>query len=126
ADVDHRGAGTDLVEERRGDQPVVQHDVGLAKPTQPFQCDELGIAGARADERHDAVLHASSFFRSPRGKKRIKRSSTTGSSEHGTSSRIFSAALGSRPPRPPTNTWTPSTILPSTLTLHPCRPTSAV
>ena len=35
-------------------------------------------------------------------------------------------ARGSAPPRPPTETWTPSTILPFTLTLQPWSPTSAV
>src|SRR5438093_10467416 len=126
ADIDDRGARRDLVEQLSRDQPVVQDDLGLAEPAQPLHGDELGIARAGADERDDAALHASSFRRSPRGKKRIKRSSTAGRSSHGTSSRIFWPARGSCPPRPPTNTWTPSTILPSTFTLHPCRPTSAV
>ena len=49
-----------------------------------------------------------------------------GSSSHGTSSRIRMPARGSAPPRPPTKTWTPSTILPSTFTLQPWSPTSAV
>ncbi len=42
------------------------------------------------------------------------------------SSRMRTPARGSVPPRPPTETWTPSTILPLTLTLQPCSPMSAV
>src|SRR5262249_11249871 len=41
---------------------------------------------------------------SGRGKKCSKRSSTWGSSSQGMSSRILTAARGSRPPRPPTKT----------------------
>src|SRR4030095_9961919 len=65
-------------------------------------------------------------WRSGRGKKRISRSSTWGSSSHGTSSMMRVPALGSWPPRPPTKMWTPSTTLPSTLTLHTWRHLFAV
>src|SRR5436309_1895219 len=106
ADVDDGSARADLVEELVGNQPVVQDHLGLAKATQSLERDQLGIARTGADERDEPAAHgsSSSFFRSPRGKKRIRRSSTSGSSSQGTSANTFSPARGSSPPRPPTKT----------------------
>src|SRR5262249_43786148 len=126
AHVDDRRPAADLVQQLARDQPVVQDHVGLPQATQALQGDELGIARAGADERAEPRLHTSPLRRAPGGKKRTRRSSPWGGSSHGTSSRFFWPARGFCPPRPPTKTCTPSTILPSTFTLHPCRPTSAV
>src|SRR4030095_6813504 len=58
---------------------------------------------------------SSSAARASRGKKRMSRSSTSGSASQGTSSRMRVAARGSGPPRPPTHTCTPRTLLLYTL-----------
>src|SRR3981081_1187021 len=54
------------------------------------------------------------------------RSSTCGSSSHGTSSRILVLGLAFAPVFPPTNTSTASTIWPSIRTFFPSSPMSAV
>src|SRR5207244_3453971 len=112
----------------RGEQPVhlplghgaaAHHETG---PSRDVEHDRVREAHVE-DSGRGSVGGA---CRSGRGKKRTSRSRTSGSSSQGTSSMIRMAARGSFPPRPPTKTWTPSTILPSTLTLHPWSPMSAV
>src|SRR5438094_242296 len=128
AGVDDLGVRRRLGEQRGGDEAIVDHDVGLAQAPERLQRDELRVAGAGADERDErASIHGSaSGLRSARGKKRTSRSSTSGSWSHGRSSRMRKPARASAPPRPPTKTCTPSTILPLTFTLQPCSPMSAV
>src|SRR5207247_4420706 len=114
-------------QQRRRDQPIVHDDRGLPQTPQCLERDELGVAGAGADERDERTrAHGAGSFRSARGKNRTSRSSTVGSSSHGMSSRIRTPGRGSAPPRPPTKTCTPSTTLPLIFTLQPCSPMSAV
>src|SRR5207248_6723223 len=116
-----------LGEQRRRDQAIVHDDIRLAQTPQRLEGDELGIARTGADERDKGMkAHGVGSFRSARGKNRTSRSRTAGSSSHGRSSRMRTPERGSAPPRPPTKTCTPSTILPFTFTLQPCSPISAV
>src|SRR5262249_40708195 len=108
-----------------GDGAPAHHQAGTAHQIEHHRIGEAGAEGGN----HAAASGGGSgagAWRSGRGKNRTSRSSTCGSSSHGTSSMMRVPARGSAPPRPPTKTWTPSTIFPSTLTLHPWRPMSAV
>ena len=52
-----------LVEQRVRNEPIVDHRVGLAQAAERLHRDELGIAGAGADEGHERAHHGSTRTR---------------------------------------------------------------
>src|SRR5215467_8824290 len=113
----------------RGDGSPAHHEARMAHEVEHHRVREAGPEGGAHEAASGGASGGDSgtgAWRSGRGKNRTSRSSTCGSSSHGTSSMMRVPARGSAPPRPPTKTCTPSTIFPCTLTLHPWSPISAV
>src|SRR5207247_8798217 len=88
ADVDDVCSSDLLVQKGFRHEPIVDDDLGLTESAERLHGDEVWIAGAGADERDEAAHPAESSARPARGKNLCRRSSTSGSSSHGTSSRI--------------------------------------
>ena len=95
---------------------------------EPLQGDELGIARPGADERRPRPRITTSLLSPLAAREETDQAAPAPRAARRTARPPGSAGRREDrvPPRPPTKTCTPSTILPSTFTLQPCRPTSAV
>ena len=55
ADIDQLGRRVGQAEDAGADQPVVDHDLGLAQQARGLEGQQLGVAGAGADQIHHAA-----------------------------------------------------------------------